>query len=103
MEERLQRVDEERAHIDAFDQDRKLRPGQLTPRQRIAALVDEGSFLEIGAFAKSQHREAAAETPADGVITGYAKSVGGGLLSWPRIQWRSRAPTHRLARASETA
>ena len=76
MEERLQRVDEERAHIDAFDQDRKLRPGQLTPRQRIAALVDEGSFLEIGAFAKSQHREAAAETPADGVITGYAE-VGG--------------------------
>ena len=76
MEERLQRVDEEWAHIDTFDQDRELRPGQLTPRQRIAALVDEGSFLEIGAFAKSQHREVAAETPADGVITGYAE-VGG--------------------------
>ena len=73
MEERLQRVDAERAHAAAFDRARPLQPGQLTPRQRIAALVDEGSFLEIGAFAKSQHQEAAAETPADGVITGYAE------------------------------
>ena len=45
-------------------------------RLRIAELVDEGSFLEIGAFAKSQHHDAAAETPADGVITGYA-DIGG--------------------------
>ncbi len=76
MEQRLQRVQEERAHIDAFDQERELKPGQLTPRERIAALVDDGSFLEIGAFAKSQHREVAEETPADGVITGYAE-IGG--------------------------
>ncbi len=73
MAERLERVDQERAHIDAFDRDRELQPGQLTPRARIAALVDEDSFLEIGAFAKSQHRDVAAETPADGVITGYAE------------------------------
>ena len=76
MAERMERVEQERAHIDAFDRDRQLEPGQLTPRARIAALVDEGSFLEIGAFAKSQHRDAAAETPADGVIVGYAE-IGG--------------------------
>lgn len=76
MEQRLQRVDQERAQIDSFDRDRELKPGQLTPRQRIAALVDDRSFLEIGAFAKSQHREAAEQTPADGVITGYAE-IGG--------------------------
>ena len=76
MAERMERVQQERAHIDAFDRDRVLQPGQLTPRARIAALVNEGSFLEIGAFAKSQHRDAAAETPADGVITGYAE-IGG--------------------------
>ena len=74
--ERLQRVDDERAHIEAFDRERELQPGQLTPRQRIALLVDEGSFLEIGAFAKSQHHEVATETPADGVIVGYAE-IGG--------------------------
>ncbi len=76
MEQRLQRVDAERARIESFDRDRELQPGQLTPRERIAALVDAGTFLEIGAFAKSQHREAAAQTPADGVITGYAE-IGG--------------------------
>ena len=76
MVERMERVEQERAHIEAFDRDRQLEPGQLTPRARIAALVDEESFLEIGAFAKSQHRDAAAETPADGVITGYAE-IGG--------------------------
>lgn len=76
MDERMQRVDDERAHIEAFDRDRELQPGQLTPRARIAALVDEGSFLEIGAFAKSQHHDAASETPADGVIVGYAE-IGG--------------------------
>ena len=76
MEQRLQRVDEERAQIERFDRERELKPGQLTPRQRIAALVDDGSFLEIGAFAKSQHREVAEQTPADGIITGYAE-IGG--------------------------
>jgi len=74
--ERLQRVDDERAHIEAFDRERELQPGQLTPRQRIEQLVDEGSFLEIGAFAKSQHHEVADETPADGVIVGYAQISG---------------------------
>jgi methylmalonyl-CoA carboxyltransferase large subunit len=76
MAERLERVEQERAHIDSFDRDRELQPGQLTPRARIAALVDDDSFLEIGAFAKSQHRDVAAETPADGLITGYAE-IGG--------------------------
>ena len=76
MAERMERVEQERAHIEAFDRERQLKPGQLTPRARIAALVDEDSFLEIGAFAKSQHRDAAAETPADGVIAGYAE-IGG--------------------------
>ena len=76
MAQRMERVEQERAHIEAFDRDRDLQPGQLTPRARIAALVDDDSFLEIGAFAKSQHHDAAAETPADGVITGYAEIAG---------------------------
>ncbi|MYA02212.1 MAG: hypothetical protein F4Y35_10550 [Chloroflexi bacterium] len=74
--ERLQRVDDERAHIEAFDRERELEAGQLTPRQRVELMVDEGSFLEIGAFAKSQHHEVAEETPADGVIVGYAEISG---------------------------
>ena len=76
MQERLERVRDERAHIEAFDNDRELEPGQLTPRQRVEALVDAGSFLELAAFAKSQHEQVGAETPADGLIAGYAVIAG---------------------------
>jgi methylmalonyl-CoA carboxyltransferase large subunit len=56
--------------------------GKLTARERIDALVDPGSFEEIGLFA--QHRQtqfglAGKEVPADGVITGAA-SVDGRLI-----------------------
>jgi methylmalonyl-CoA carboxyltransferase large subunit len=56
--------------------------GKLTARERIAALVDPGSFEEIGLFA--QHRQvnfglAGREIPADGVVTGAA-AVDGRLI-----------------------
>ena len=56
--------------------------GKLTARERIDALVDPGSFEEIGLFA--QHRQvnfglAGKEIPADGVVTGAA-SVDGRLI-----------------------
>src|SRR6516162_6830410 len=56
--------------------------GKLSARERIAALVDPGSFEEIGLFA--QHRQtqfgmAGLEVPADGVVTGAA-SVDGRLI-----------------------
>jgi methylmalonyl-CoA carboxyltransferase 12S subunit len=49
--------------------------GKLTARERIDALIDEGTFEEFGLFA--QHRQvhfgmAGREVPADGVITGAA-------------------------------
>src|SRR5262245_22663616 len=56
--------------------------GKLTARERIDALVDAGSFEEIGLFA--QHRQvnfglAGREVPADGVVTGAA-SIDGRLV-----------------------
>jgi methylmalonyl-CoA carboxyltransferase large subunit len=53
--------------------------GKLTARERIDALVDAGSFEEIGLFA--QHRQthfgmAGKEVPADGVVTGAAAIDG---------------------------
>src|SRR3954447_2219870 len=56
--------------------------GKLTARERIDALVDPGSFEELGLFA--QHRQthfgmAGREVPADGVVTG-AGSVDGRLV-----------------------
>jgi len=43
--------------------------GKLTARERIDMLLDNGTFREIGMFAKS--RGAAGDVPADAVITGY--------------------------------
>jgi methylmalonyl-CoA carboxyltransferase large subunit len=53
--------------------------GKLSARERIDALVDPGSFEEIGLFA--QHRQsqfgmAGKEVPADGVVTGAASLAG---------------------------
>ncbi len=53
--------------------------GKLTARERVARLVDAGSFQEIGLFA--MHRStyfgmAGKEMPADGVVTGCAQIDG---------------------------
>ncbi|WP_165226071.1 acyl-CoA carboxylase subunit beta [Aquisphaera insulae] len=58
---------------------RQKKDGKLTARERVEALVDPGSFEEIGLFA--QHRQtlfgmAGKEVPADGVVTGAASLDG---------------------------
>jgi methylmalonyl-CoA carboxyltransferase large subunit len=53
--------------------------GKLTARERIDALVDAGSFEEIGLFAQHRQTEfgmAGKEVPADGVVTGAAAIDG---------------------------
>jgi methylmalonyl-CoA carboxyltransferase large subunit len=59
--------------------DKQHAAGKLTARERIARLVDQGSFQEIGLFAL--HRStyfgmAGKEMPADGVVTGCAQIDG---------------------------
>src|SRR5271169_5173134 len=52
---------------------------KLTARERIALLIDEGSFVEIGIHAKPHFSQRAmdnVDAPADGVITGYGKVDG---------------------------
>ena len=63
-------------------QAKQRKEGKQTARERIDALVDAGSFEEIGLFA--QHRQtlfgmAGKEVPADGVVTGAA-SIDGRLV-----------------------
>lgn len=53
----------------------KLKDGALSARQRVAMLLDEGSFIELGAFVSARE----ADTSADGVITGYG-TVDGRLV-----------------------
>lgn len=49
--------------------------GKLTARERIEALVDEGSFEEVDAFKTHRHQDLE-KIPGDGVITGFAKIDG---------------------------
>jgi acetyl-CoA carboxylase carboxyltransferase component len=53
--------------------------GKLTARERIALLVDEGTFTELGIHGRphfSQRAMDGREAPADGVITGYGRVDG---------------------------
>jgi methylmalonyl-CoA carboxyltransferase large subunit len=86
MEELVEALRQKREHLRQGGGTERLarqrEQGKLTARERIDALVDAGSFEEIGLFA--QHRQvhfgmAGKEVPADGVVTGAA-SVGGRLV-----------------------
>jgi acetyl-CoA carboxylase carboxyltransferase component len=47
---------------------------QLSARERITSLLDDNSFVEVGAFVTKRSTDfnlAQKETPADGVVTGY--------------------------------
>jgi len=52
---------------------------KLTARERLALLIDEGTFVELGIHGKPHFSQAAmvgVDAPADGVITGYGKVDG---------------------------
>ena len=53
-------------------QDKQRQGGSMTARERIDALLDNGSFVEIGAFISARD----GETAADGVVTGYGTIDG---------------------------
>ncbi len=86
MEARLEELARKRAELAAGGGPERLekqhKAGKLGARERVAILVDPGSFQESGLFAR--HRATAfgmadKEFPADGVITGAA-AVGGRLV-----------------------
>src|SRR6202789_4599639 len=52
---------------------------KLTARERVALLIDDGTFTELGIHGRphfSQRAMDGREAPADGVITGYGKIDG---------------------------
>jgi acetyl-CoA carboxylase carboxyltransferase component len=73
LEETLQRV--EKGGAPKYHQ-KNAETGKLFARERIARLVDAGSFREDAALANNRD----AELPADGVITGTAR-VGGRVVA----------------------
>jgi len=62
---------------------RQHEQGKLTARERLALLIDEGTFTELGIHGRphfSQRAMDGREAPADGVITGYGR-LGGRLVA----------------------
>src|SRR5881394_3633915 len=58
---------------------RQHEAGKLTARERIALLIDAGTFTELGIHAGIHHSVRGLEgkeAPADGVITGYGRADG---------------------------
>lgn len=59
--------------------DSQHKKGKLTARERLELLLDEGSFVEIGAFVEHRSRDFGMEKEVylgDGVVTGYGKVSG---------------------------
>ena len=60
--------------------ERQRKQGKLTARERIDALVEPGSFEELGQLASHVHtpvpKTAGKRTPADGVVTGFGRVAG---------------------------
>ncbi len=59
--------------------ERQRRSGRLTARERIATLVDAGSFEETGRLVQHRSRDFGLDRqryPGDGVVTGYARIDG---------------------------
>jgi methylmalonyl-CoA decarboxylase subunit alpha len=59
--------------------DRQHQQDKLTARERLALLIDEGTFTELGIHGRphfSQQSMADKDAPADGVVTGYGKVEG---------------------------
>jgi acetyl-CoA carboxylase carboxyltransferase component len=59
--------------------ERQHEQGKLTARERLALLIDDGTFTELGIHGRphfSQRAMEGKEAPADGVITGYGRIDG---------------------------
>lgn len=75
-----------RAAVEAGGGEEKIKKqheaGKKTARERIAALLDEGSFVEVDAFVEHRSHEfnmAETKAPGEGVVTGYG-TVDGRLV-----------------------
>lgn len=77
-DEMLAELDRRRSAGSAMGGEKKLarraEQGQMNAQQRLDALVDSGSFFEVGLLGRSSYSgEEAAKTPRDGKITGFGK------------------------------
>ncbi len=82
MNELTAEMEERRKRVETGGGEARVRKqheaGKLTARERIDALLDEGSFVELGVFVKHRGGELmdGVEAPGEGVVTGYGTVAG---------------------------
>ena len=83
MDGRIENLFERRAKIEAGGGAKRIEKqhasGKMTARERILALLDSGSFVELDAFAKHRCNDFGMEkvdAPGEGVVTGYGLMDG---------------------------
>jgi acetyl-CoA carboxylase carboxyltransferase component len=78
--EQIEELDRRRRDARAMGGEGKLAKrrerSQLNAEERLAALVDPDSFLEVGLLGRSAFEADAAQTPRDGKITGFGRIDG---------------------------
>ena len=76
-EEMLAELDRRRAAASAMGGEKKLakrrEQGRLNAQERLDALIDKGSFFEVGLLGQSSFDVDVESTPRDGKITGFAR------------------------------
>lgn len=113
MKEKVRELKERRAHLELGGGPAKIETqhakGKLTARERIDRLLDPGTFVELGLFAK--HRCARLgmdkkELPADGVVTGYGEIRGQTVFIYSQdftVMGGSVGPVHQKKMAETAA
>ncbi len=83
MDDQLKHLEKRRKRTVAGGGDKRIedqhKKGKLTARERMANLLDEGSFVELGTFAQTGLEDASSleyPNPGEGVITGHGTIDG---------------------------
>lgn len=83
MQQKITELQEKKAKIALGGGEKRIEKqhaaGKMTARERIEFLLDEGTFVEVGAFIKHRSTDfglGKAEAPGDGVVTGYGQIEG---------------------------
>ena len=99
IEELRRRTAEADAGGGAERREREHKAGKLTARERVAILLDEGSFEELDKFVTHRSDEFGMQdqrVPGDGFITGFGQISGASCMCLRRISRclaaRSRKP-----------
>jgi acetyl-CoA carboxylase carboxyltransferase component len=113
MREKIQELSERRAHLESGGGFAKIEAqhnkGKLTARERINRLVDPGTFVELGLFAKHRCTRLGMdkkELPADGVVTGYGELQGRTVFVYSQdftVMGGSVGPVHQKKMADTAA